>query len=324
MRWLNLFSFSLCFVAAPALALMPVAQLNKPGCHPLNTNQIQNYRDLLMQVNIGPVDRRDSLSAFSSEISAREAENITRTLGTVVCESRGLRTTASGFVVEDGGQIGTNVHMFADENLNLLDPLPKCTFSTKANPKRKFKLILKEGYYKFGTTQPDTDRTNDFAFVRLDGFVDNFEPLRYGRPPEPGEKIYMITTMSDYATKPMDPRQLVARTCVNMNTYRTTETMNSSFLNNCDNVKGDSAGLYFARRGGVLEAVGLHQSGGRAAANGLDFDITTKDIDKLSYGMGLGFDEKMLNMSAELAKRSNGQANARSQRKSNSVNPDRS
>jgi hypothetical protein len=303
---------------------MPVAQLNKPGCHPISTSQAQNYRDLLMQVNIGPVDRRDNLSAFSNVISAREAANITRILGTVVCESPGFKSEADGFVVEDGRQIETNVHVFTDENFNLLDPLPKCTFSTKANPSRTFNLILTEGYRKFGTTRPNSDRANDFAFVRLDDVVDNIEPLKFGPPPMPGETIYMISTRSDYAIKPLDPDQLVGRACVNIHSYSATKNANSSFLNTCDNVKGDSSALYFANRGGVLQAVGLHQSGGRATANGLAFNITTKDKDKLSYGMGLGFDDRMLNMSAELVKRSSEQANARSERKTKPVKPDRS
>jgi hypothetical protein len=226
---------------------------------------------------------------------------------------------SDGFVVEDGRQIETNVHVFADENRKLLNSLPSCTFATKVSPSHTFRLMLKEGYYKFGTTKPNSDRANDFAFVRLDGMVESVEPLKFGRPPMPGETVYMVSTTANYASKRLDPSQLIARTCVNIHTYSGNSNTNSSFLNDCDNVGGDSSALYFARRGGNLEAVGLHESGGREAANGLDFDIATKDPNKGSYGMGLGFDDKMLSMSADLAKTAAERSNARLGHKTNSA-----
>jgi hypothetical protein len=298
---------------------MPVSDLRKPTTRSADVGYVENFREMLVQVNIGITDRRDNLSAFSDVISEREAANIARVLGTVTCRSPGYKSESQGFVVEDGRQIETNVHVFTDENFKLLDPLPTCTFATKANPKRKYKLLLKEGWYKFGTSQPNSDRVNDFAFIRLDGEVENVEPLKFGAPPMPGETVYMISTGSDYSKKSLDPRQLVGRICTNLHTYRENANTNSSFLNDCDCVKGDSSSLYFANRGGVLEAVGLHQSGGWPTANGLEFNITTKDKDKLSYGMGLGFDAKMLSMSAELAKSAVERSNARLGRKLNSA-----
>jgi len=259
-------------------------------------------RERPIQVNIGVVDRRDNLSAFSDVIHEQEAANIARVLGRIVCRSPGLTMEAVGFVVEDARQIETNVHLFTDENRNILDPLPACTFTTKANPKRKYKLLLNEGNYTFGTTRPNSDRANDFAFVRLDKAVRNAIPLQFGHPPIPGETIYMISTNNDWSRKSLNLNQPVGRVCKNIHTYAGSDTTNSSFLNDCDNVAGDSGSLYFASRGGTLEAVGLHQSGGREAANGMPFNITTKDKSKASYGMGLGFDAKMLGMGAALAK----------------------
>jgi hypothetical protein len=298
---------------------MPVAQLNKPGCHAINTNQVQNYRDLLMQVNIGSNDRRTSISNYPEVFSPEMQANLERVSGQVECTVGNRIFVAEARLIEDSRQIITSAHVFAEKGKTLPEHLPSCQFFTKSNPSRKIALDVREGFYHLGTSNPVKDRRNDFALVRLKESVGDVEVPKVGSAPVVGETVYMVTNEAEGAIHPIDPSQLVAQDCTAMTSRRGTDSALGMFVSDCSALNGDSAATYYVVRNGETLAVGFHEMSGLASNNGRPFDIVNSDPDKRSFSLGLTFDERLLNESRALAKRANEIANRNPDRKVNSL-----
>jgi hypothetical protein len=300
---------------------MPVDQLNKPGCHPINTSQVQNYRDLLMQVNIGSNDRRTSMSNYPEVFPPAMQANLERTSGQVFC-TIGKDTYASeARIIEDSRQIITNAHVFGEKGQPLPDKLPNCTFATKANPNRKIPLDLREGFYHLGTHDPHRNRANDFALVRLKDSVGDVEIPKMGSAPVPGEKVYLVTHEAEGAVLPVDPNQLVAQDCTAFTSRSGSASGLGFFTTDCSSLEGDSAGTFYVVREGETLAVGFLELTGFSSNNGKSYDIANPDPTKRSFSLGLTYDEKLLSESRALAKRASDVANRNSDRKVNSVPP---
>ena len=320
MRWLNILSFPLCFAAAPALALMPVAQLNKPGCHSIKTSQEEEFRKLLQEVNVGENDGRDAISMFTRDISVRDQLNLARISGDIVCTIDGQVLQANARLIEDGGQIITNAHVFVGKNKKIdKKRLPSCTFTSKSNPSHPIPVVLREGSYFFGSDSPLSDHLNDVALARLGETVRDVEIPKFGKPAEIGETVILVTTSADFSKKQIDSNQLVAQICDVNRSGPAKPGQGSYFFSECSSVPGDSAGVYYINRGGEFQAVGIHEGGGDVAMNGAPYDINHPDPKKRSFSLGLGFDERILQESRDLAIRGTNQADAKGDRKVNSV-----
>jgi hypothetical protein len=297
-----------------------MAQLNKPGCHPISTSQVQNYRDLLMQVNIGSNDRRTSISNYPEVFSPTMQANLEQISGIVTCRFGKFDHIAEARIIEDGRQIITNAHVFAEENQSISEQnLPKCTFATKANPNRKIGLDLREGFYHFFSSNPHKDRRNDAALVRLKESIGDVEIPKVGSAPEVGETVYMVSNTGEGAIRPIDPHQLVAQDCTTLTSRQSTSSAIGFFTNDCSALPGDSAATYYVVRNGEIQAVGFEVVGGWATANGRPYDLTNPDPKLRSFSAGLIFDDRVLGESRALAKRANEMANRNSGRKVNSV-----
>jgi hypothetical protein len=298
---------------------MPVAQLNKPGCHPISTSQAQNYRDLLMQVNIGSNDRRTSMSNYPEVFSPAMQANLERASGQVVCDIGDYEYTAEARIIEDGRQIITNGHVFSQKNMPIAERLPHCTFATKANPSKKIDLDLREGFYHFFSKNPRKDKLNDVALVRLKESVGDVEIPKVSTPPIEGETVYMVSHNSEGASHPVDSRQLVAQDCTAMYIKRNTDNAFGYFANDCSSLPADSAATYYAVRNGETVIVGFEVSGGFPSANGRPYDVNHPDSKLRSFSLGLTYDERLLSESRALAKRANEMANRNVDRKVNSA-----
>ncbi len=315
MRLLNILKFFLIVGAPPAFAFMPVASLRPAGCD-RKISQVEDFRSLIQKVNVvGDTDDRDALSTFR-EISEVEQSQIAHQLGTIRCDGPSKSVEATAALIEDGGQIVTSAHLFADRTLRITKPLPSCYFYTKANPSRKIKLVLKEGSYIFGTTDPAKDHDNDYAFVRLAEPILDATPLRFGLPPRVGENLYLVTRMAKWTNKKIDQSQPIVRECIARNTYgHNGGSTVRSFTNDCDNAEGDSGGIYYARREGKLEVVGIHHGGGLQKANFQPYLTRSSDFNKVSYGLGVVLDDEILNSSKELARRASEMAGSKVKRR---------
>lgn len=299
-----LLKFLLIAVATPAFAGMPVFNLRPARCDQ-KPSKIGDSHSLVQKVNIiGESDDREPLSD-SSDISESEKAMINKMVGPIECKTSFGIVRATGVLVEDGGQILTSAHTYADENLKITEPFPSCQFHTKDNPKNKLGVVLNEGFYKLATHDPDKDRGNDYGLARLSQIVSGVETAKFGPPPVVGETLYLVTAFARGSKNKINPSQLVVRKCVTQESYRAEGDGQRTFLNTCDSAASDSGGVYFARREGKLESVGIHQSGGFESANGLSFDISNSDRKKLSYGMGIGINEKARKESADLARKAN-------------------
>jgi hypothetical protein len=298
---------------------MPVAQLNKPGCHAINTNQVQNYRDLLMQVNIGSNDRRTSISNYPEVFSPEMQANADRTSGRVTCRIGSDDYTAEARIIEDSRQIITAGHVFSAEGMPIAEKLPHCTFATKANPNNKIDLDLREGYYHFFTMNPRKDKKNDVALVRLKESVGEVEIPKVGASPEESETVYMVSHNSEGATRPIDPQQLVAQDCTTLFVKENSSSAFGYFTNDCSSLPADSAATYYAIRNGETVVVGFEVGGGFPSANGLSYDVSNPNPKKRSFSLGLAYDERLLSESRALAKRANEMANRNVDRKVNSA-----
>jgi hypothetical protein len=238
--------------------------------------------------NIIGADDRRVIDTF--DLSADERAAMYNSIGLLVCRWADITKESNAFLAGEGKAIVTTAHGFL-KAIASVDPRdqPRCMFSTKQAPQKRMGVNISKAIY--GTTRPNSDRSRDWAVVPLRHPLASTRIPKFGDLPIPLEEVLMVTVSGDGTN--LDPSKLVGRTCMVRASFPGNEAQHSSFLSDCDNVSGDSGGVYFSRRDGVLELVGLHESGGYDAANGLQYDVATKDRHKGSYAMGLGFDGKL-------------------------------
>jgi hypothetical protein len=290
----------------PAFALVPVDTPGGFGRVSINSGQAQKLHGPMIKANIGAHDRRTAISeVFSPEMQA----NLERVMGLVTCRIGKFNHTAEARIIEDCRQIITNAHVFAEDGLPIPDDLPKCTFATKANPGRKIDLDLRDGNYRFFSLNPDKDRRNDEALVRLRRPVSGVKIPKIGSAPQVGEKVYLVSHNSEGVTRPIDPRQLVAQDCTTWTVRPSTPSAIGFFTNDCSALPGDSGATYYVVRDGETLAVGFEVGGGWATANHRPWDITNPDPKLRSFSAGLIYDERLLGESRALANRANETAN---------------
>lgn len=319
--WLNILSFSLLFTAMPALA---------SDCHTINHDQSQYFRDLLVKANININDTR--VNGSESDFEAEELANLAAITGTVTCRSGDYVSKAKARLYQDENVLMTSGHVFVDKSDDKIKAnarrinernLPKCTFASKSNPGEEIDLKLDHpGNYKFGTTNPLFERTLDYAFVKLAKPVPaKWIPEFSSTGPQPDETLYLVTTDAKGSAKQIDPNQLVVQKC----SYQFGDGReNVGFFNDCSTLRGDSFGVYYAKREGEWKAVAFQVATGEDSANGLPFDFTNPDPNKRSFSFGAGFSTKFTLDGIEFQRRSSGQADAAGGRKVNSVSPNKS